>query len=204
MDFVWFTLFSTIEGIAIYFLMLSIFRLNPGKHFSYFIPIVFVMVVQSFVLREELSFAYVSPIISALLFVFFLAVILKISLIWSFIITFVGYFAYGTLQYFILELLFSSVNEMKSDQTYGYILQSVTAAIALTIAFVLSKYRIGFIADFEKLRFAYEKYIVVGMIIVSLIGLALVSINVSAAMIIVVICFAFFLYFSIRKEREND
>ena len=196
-----FIIFSAIEGLGIYYLMLAAFRLNPIKHLQYFVPVLAVMVLVSFVLREELSFPYVVPVASILLFVILLTVFLKIPIVWSFIITLVGYTAFGVLQWGLLVLILGNTSVLEESTLNGYILQSVTALIQFMIAYFLLKFRIGFTADFDLLKFRFEQYIIITMIVLTMVGLALVALNVNS-MFIVMACFIYFLYFAINKEVE--
>lgn len=199
--FISFLFFSALEGIGIYFITMAMFRLKPFKHINAFIPYLAVMILQSYFLRAEVDFSFISPVVSLMLFILFFTLYLRIPLVWSCIITIVCYTAFGCIQWLMLELLFGSVKIMNQTQHGGYLLQSITAAVEFFTAFILIRFRIGFIADFDKLRIKLEKFITIGMIILALVGLALVSFNIKA-MIIVTLSFVYFLYFAIRKEME--
>ncbi|WP_138751782.1 hypothetical protein [Paenibacillus sinopodophylli] len=201
-DVLGFFLFSTIEGIGIFIMMMAIFRLKPYKHLLGFLPVLLVMVFQSFILREELSYPFLVPVVSILLFVLYQTIILKLPLVWSFIITLTGYTAFGLIQATILVVGYGGVDGVPPHSIDANIAQVITGVVQVLIASVLLKYRIGFTADFEKLRFRAERIIVVTMIALTIAGLALVAISIKA-MIFVVLSFLFFLYFSIRKEREG-
>jgi hypothetical protein len=201
-DEIRFVVFSLIEGIGIFFMMLSSFRLNPLRFYMRFLPLLVIMVFQSFLLREEMFYPFLVPVVNIILFVLFITQIMKIPLIWSFIITILGYFAFGIIQFSLIFVLFQTVEKMSTNLLNGYILQCSTALLQVIVSIIMLKYRIGFVAEFEKLRFKKESYLIIIMISISLIGIALVSISIYA-MLIIMLSFTFFLLYSIRKEREN-
>lgn len=202
-DSLGFIIFSSFEGIGIYFLMMAMFRLKPVKHFKWFFPVLVIMVLQSLILRGEVHLPYVTPIVSVLLFVFFLATFNKLPLIWSFIVTLAGYTAFSVIQWGLLTLILGSPEILQETTANGYILQCATTILELAIAAVLLRYRIGFIADFEKLKIPDEKYITIAFIVATMIGLGLVAISIYA-MFIVLTSFIYFLYFAFEKEREEE
>ncbi|OBZ08033.1 hypothetical protein [Bacillus sp. FJAT-26390] len=201
-DILGFFIFSTIEGIGIFIMMMAIFRLKPYKHLLGFIPVLLVMVFQSFILREELSYPFLVPVVSILLFVLYQTVILRLPLVWSFIITLTGYTAFSVLQAGLLYIEFGGIENFDSKSSEGYILQASTAALQISLSLILLKYRIGFTADFDSLRLRAERIIVIAVIALTILGLALVALSIKA-MFIVVVSFAFFLLYSIKKERES-
>ncbi|URN94538.1 MAG: hypothetical protein NAG76_22425 [Candidatus Pristimantibacillus lignocellulolyticus] len=197
-----FFFFSAIEGISIYFMTMSTFRLKQFKHINAFMPFMAVMISQSFFLREEVHLSFIAPILSLLIFILFFTLYLKIPLIWSSIITFVCYTAFGCIQWVLLEIFFGDIQTMNNTASGGYILQSITAIVQFFIAFILLRYRFGFVVDFEKLRFKIEHYITITMIIATIVSMVLTSFS-NKAMIIIALSFMYFLFFAIRKEREQ-
>ncbi|MGO4375437.1 hypothetical protein AB4Z21_32740 [Paenibacillus sp. MCAF20] len=205
-DHIGFILFSMIEGLGIYAMMLSIFRFNPWRYFNNFMLVLPIMVLQSLFLREIPELVYLVPVISILLFVFFLRAVLKIPIVWSTMITLGGYVGYGLIQWAIIEIGFGSVEAAQSGDVNGYIVQTATAAVQLVITYLLLKYRIGFtfsMDDYDKLRLKYERVIVIILIVISIVGLALVAVTVKAIPIVIV-SFVIFLYFMVRKEKEES
>lgn len=201
--FIGFTLFSALEGIGIYFISMSTFRLKPFNNFNAFLPFLVVMILQSYFLRNEVHFESFVPVVSVLLFILFYTLYLRIPLIWSCIIGFVSYTAFGLIQWLLLELVFGSVEKMNQELYGGYILQTLTAIVLYIISAVLIRYRIGFIADFERFRFKSEKYITISMIVITIIGMVLTAFS-NIAMLIIVASFIYFLYFAIKKEKEEQ
>ncbi|MET3207645.1 UNVERIFIED_CONTAM: hypothetical protein ABIC26_000581 [Paenibacillus sp. PvR008] len=68
-----FLLFSTLEGVAVFALILSIFKVKMTPYVWQAIFVNLIMNLQSYLLREELSLDYLVPVINMLLFIFLLA-----------------------------------------------------------------------------------------------------------------------------------
>lgn len=64
-----------------------------------------------------------------LLFIFLLATVVKIPIVWSGIMTVTGYFAYAVIQSVLLKAMFGSlpVSELQEGSLKGYLLQTVSA-----------------------------------------------------------------------------
>lgn len=161
-EFAGFIFFSTLEGIAIFSLMMSIFRLKATRVIRQALFIIMIMNLQSFVLREELSYEYLVPIINILLFILLLKTVVKIPILWSAIITCVGYFIYVVIQSLLVPTLFAGyeLTEIQSSVGLGYALQAASAFIGIGIAWLLYRLGKGYIADFEKLNFNFEQLLV--------------------------------------------
>ncbi|WP_410514993.1 hypothetical protein PaeBR_11725 [Paenibacillus sp. BR2-3] len=203
-----FIFFSTIEGVAVFSLMMSIYRMKATEFIWYALFVILLMNLQSFVLREELSLAFLVPIINMLLFIFLLTTVMRISLVWSSIITISGYFAFVVIQSLTFKILFWNLTlaEVQGDVVKGYMLQSTSGLFGILLAWLLYKFGVGFAADFEKLRFKFEHVMVIGSIIMTLIMAAVfffyndIWLNVSYFTVAVL----FFLYYALRKEKWND
>ncbi|MDQ0496364.1 hypothetical protein [Paenibacillus brasilensis] len=200
-----FLLFSTMESYAAFALMLSIFRLKAIDYAWQAIIIMFIISAQSYVLREELSLAVFVPIISMLLYIFLITTVVKVPILWSSIITIIGFSIYGVMQSIILKILFQNVpTEQFQGSAQGALLQAITSAVVLLLSWVLYKFGIGFMADFERLRFKWEHFIVSGLIAFSLIAVTIMLYYNDVWLNIVFFALAsgMFLYYAFKKEDE--
>ncbi|MEC0237779.1 hypothetical protein P4H71_26025 [Paenibacillus kribbensis] len=199
-----FLLFSTAEAMAAFFLMTAIFRLKGIDYTWQALYISLVMNLQSYMIREETNLSFLAPIVNILLFTFLLATVIKVPILWSAIISTAGVFMYGAIQaVFMITMGIDSTNLQNSTQ--GALLQAVTSAFVFFTAWFLFKFRIGFTFDFEKLRLKWEHTIVSVLIIMSLAAAAFVLYAADLALIVIyfVLAAGMFLYYALKKEREE-
>ncbi len=206
MDFVAFMFFSTIEGLSILALMLSMF----SYHFTRFIvPSLFIVTLQnlqSYFIRNDFQLDNWVPLIHIFLFIAFLSLVIKIPFFASIIVTCSGYFVFAIVQAGLVELTpngFFSLAELQSSAIKGYSLQVLTAAIVFLVAWLLNKKRIGFISDIaEKLKMKHEVLIVTTIVLLILVSLTVFlyffSLKVHIALYLAAALF--FIYYAYRKE----
>lgn len=202
-----FVFFSTLEFVAIYFIICALFRLKPSEILFPALFIVLLMDLQSFFLREDLHLTAVVPVVNIVLFILLFTVVMRVPLIWSAVISVMGYFAYILLQGVLVQLSFGflSVNELALHPLKGYLLQTISSVIGIGGSRVFYRLGGGFTFDFEKLRLKRE-----AIYVYSLIGGALLLsvlllyggntltdiVSISAASI-------FFIYYAIQKEKDR-
>ncbi|WP_025686333.1 hypothetical protein [Paenibacillus maysiensis] len=203
-----FLVFSTFEGVAVFALILSIFKVKMTPYVWQAIFVNLVMNLQSYLLREELSLAYLVPVINMLLFIFLLATVVKIPIVWSGIMTVTGYFAYAVIQSVLLKAMFGSlpVSELQEGSLKGYLLQTISAVVGLLISFILYQKGIGFAVNFKKLKFRAEYGIVITLIILSFISTSIVLYynEVWLNMMFFALVSGFFIYYAVGKEYRDD
>lgn len=203
-----FLLFSTLEGVAVFALILSIFKVKMTPYLWHTIFVNLIMNMQSYMLREEFSLSYLVPVVNMLLFIFLLATVVKIPIVWSGIMTVTGYFAYAVVQSVLLKVMFGNlpVSELQDGSLKGYLLQVVSAAVGLLISLMLYRKGIGFSPNFKKLKFKEEYGIVITLIILSLISTSIVLYynEVWLSMIFFALVSGFFIYYAIGKEYRDD
>lgn len=202
-----FLLFSSIETMSAFTLMLAAFRIKvkdffwPGLFFGLF------MNLQSYLLREETSFAALAPAFSTLIFAFLLTVVVKIPAMWATFIAVLGTFVYTVIQFAILKTVFSGVDTSTlSSSIEGSALQLATSVVVLGISYFLLKFKIGFTREFDKFSFQWANIGVIVLIGIGLLGSTLMFyLNDLFLLTIHMIIVAFlFLYYAIKKEREED
>ncbi|MMZ43870.1 hypothetical protein D1872_54400 [compost metagenome] len=201
-----FLLFSTAEAMAAFFLMTAIFRLKGIDYAWQALFVSLIMNLQSYMIREETSVSYLAPIVNILLFTFLLATVVKVPILWSFIISIAGVFLYGAVQAVLLVTAFKGLDSTHlQNSSQGTLLQALTSALVFLLSWFLYRFRIGFTFDFEKLRMKWEHTIVAILIVMSLAAAAFVMY--AADLVLITIYFALaagmFLYYALKKEREE-
>ncbi|RUT48576.1 hypothetical protein EJP82_01140 [Paenibacillus anaericanus] len=201
-----FLLYSMIEGIGLFILMLSVYRLKFIDHLWPTLFIILIMCIQSFVMRYELELAFIVPIINLTLFALLLATVWRVPIVWSVIISITGYLAFGLIQTLIMVSIFGTVEVAKSTDINGYILQMVTGISTTILGYLLYKFGIGFTFDFERLRLKREHFILISSIALFFIFFMIVMYKNEVWLNLFFTTFgmALLLYYAIRKERGSD
>ncbi|MEC0181543.1 hypothetical protein P4H61_08530 [Paenibacillus peoriae] len=201
-----FLLFSTVETMAAFTLMLSIFRL---KALEYVWPALFISIVmnlQSYILREEMSLSYLAPAISTLLYVLLITTVVRVPILWAAIISITGTFLYTLVQAIMIGLFFRAVATADlQNSAQGSLVQAITSAWVFVISFVLLKLKIGFTADFERLRIKWEQVLVIVFIVGSLMASTFMFYYNDLFLMILYLSMAagLFLYYALKKEKEE-
>ncbi|UQZ33211.1 hypothetical protein C2I18_06360 [Paenibacillus sp. PK3_47] len=198
--------FSTIETISVYCLIMSLFRFKFQNHIWQALFMVLLINLQSYIMRNELSLAFLVPLITILLFAAFFKVVVKIPLIWSVIVTVLGYVAYAFLQTGFAKLLFGSIAAAQEDISNGYLLQFASGLITILLSVGLYKIGMGFKFDFERLRFRFEDIFIIMLIVVFLISVSVIFYynDLFVNIVFFAAVMMFLLYYAIRKETEED
>ncbi|MCL6601668.1 MAG: hypothetical protein K6T94_02250 [Paenibacillus sp.] len=197
-----FMFFSTLETISAYYLMMALFRFKAQDHIWEALFVVLLINLQSYVLRNEFSLAYLVPIIAILILTFLFAVIVKIPLIWSLITTILGYAIFAFIQTGLAILLFGSIAGAMSTTSNGYLLQFASGIITLLLSSFLYKIGWGFKFDFERLRFKFEDILVIILIVVFLFSISIILYynQIFINILFFVSTVVFLLYYAVRKE----
>lgn len=205
MESVAFMAFSTIEGLGIFALMMTIFKMNPLHYIWQALFVILLMSLQSYLLRSELSLYYLVPIINIMLFIFFVATVVKEPLVGAAIITLTGYTAFSLMQTMIVTFVFDSIIESQSILIYGYALQTSSAITIGLVAWLIYKLGIGFTWSFEKVRFKREDLIVSSTIFVVLIFFTIILYRneIWSNILFFSVTLSFFLYYAVRKEKKD-
>ncbi|MFD1886845.1 hypothetical protein [Paenibacillus wenxiniae] len=200
-----FIICSSIEAFAGLALMVSVFRISPAK---YVWPVSFLLLVVnlvSYLLRAE-QLSYIAPALITVLYVLVITIIIRIPVLWAAIMAAIGMLIYTLLQAGVILTLYGSFDTSMQYSVKGSIVQLVTSAIALGIVWFLLRFRIGFIADFEKLRFKFEHVAILIFITSALIVLSLLMYvnNLYYVIIFMSLLAVVLLYYAFRKEAEYD
>ena len=207
MDFAGFMFFSTLEGLAVYTITLYVFRMNLERHLWHVLTMVLLISLQNYYARGVLTLEALSPLLNLALTALFLIAIIRVPLLWSLVMTVTGYIAFGLLQTVIifLSLGYLSIDEVQHVAYKGYLLQTVTGVIGIFVSWKLYRKGFGFTYDFERLRFKWEWFLVIGLIVGAFVVLAAIFYykHVFANLIALVFVLALFLYYSFRKEETE-
>lgn len=201
-----FLLFSTLETMSAFALMLAIFRIKVKNYIWPGLFVSLLMNLQSYLMREEASMAALAPALSTILFILLITTVVKVPVMWSSIIAILGTFSYTVVQTIILFVFFQGVDTSTlATSVEGSALQTVTSVVALGVTYFLLKFKIGFTADFEKFRFKWEHIGVVAFVVFSLLASTLMFYINNMFLVIVHMALAvgLILYYAIRKEREE-
>jgi hypothetical protein len=157
-------------------------------------------------MRNELSLSHLVPLITILLFAVFFKAVVKIPLIWSVIVTVLGYVAYALLQTGLAKLLFGSIAAAQGDLSNGYLLQFASGLITILLSVGLYKTGMGFKFDFERLRFKFEDVFMIILIVIFLVSVSVIFYynDLWVNIVFFAAVMLFLLYYAIRRETGED
>ena len=199
--------FSMIEGLAVYTLILSIFRVPIIRFLWPIVLMVTVTNLQSFFIRDELQLTAISPIINVIITILFLAIFIRIPVVWSIVMTITGYISFALVQTLIVLLSngYLSLNQIQNVSWKGYQLQLITGVVGMAVGWLLYKFGFGFSFQFEKLRFKWERFFIIIFLVCFLIGLVVVMYfkAIFTNFLIFAVALFIFLSYSLRKDQSE-
>ncbi|CAM3369833.1 MULTISPECIES: hypothetical protein [Paenibacillus] len=201
-----FMFFSTLEAFSWFLLSMYIFRYKPFKYAGSALIVIFLMNLDSFILRNELSLANYVPLINILIFVFYYAVVVKIPLIGSLIVTLAGFAGFGLIQAALTFILFGSIEAAQSTVSNGYALQTATAIVVFIVGVVPYKLGYGISVPFEKMKFKLEEIItsILMVLFLCIISFVLYVNNLMLLVLLFAVTLGYLLYFSVMKDRSFE
>jgi hypothetical protein len=203
-DIFGFIFFSSFEGLAAFALSFYIFRFDLMKHIKSVLIMILLINIQNYVLREELSLSSIAPIINLIITVLFLALIVKIPLIWSMVMTLTGYISFALIQTIIIFLSFGYFSPQETQDDYWRIYQGqlLTGVIGVTVGWLIYKFGYGFTYEFMKLRFKRERIFLISIITFFLfvVGIMFFFRDVFINLLVFGVILAVFLVYSIKKD----
>ncbi|WP_322905188.1 hypothetical protein [Paenibacillus campi] len=204
LDIVRFLFFSSVEYYALFFLMLSIFRLKILDQGWMPAFIFLIMSVVSYLLRSELHLYYIVPTLGIIVYLLILVTITRLPFIWAIVVSIVGTGIYMFLQAIIIMALFGNFSSDMQYSSTGSLIQVITSITAVGIAYTLSFFKIGFIAYFEKLRFKFELFFILAIILISMIVVCVLMYqnNLLHIGLFFILLAGIFFYYSLRNERK--
>lgn len=199
-----FMFFSTVETLALYYLIMSLFRFKWRWYIWEALFVILLNNFQSYLLRNELGMSNVAPLVLILIFIFFFAAVVRMPLILSIIATISGFAIFAGIQTLIILLMFGSTSNIGSTAN-GYFLQVVTAAMVFGIFGFLYRKGKGFTFDLDKLRFKIEDILLSVLICAFVLGISVLLYynDILLNALIFLMMSVFLLYYSKRKELED-
>lgn len=197
-----FLLFSSLESVAAYFLMLKLFRFRPTEYLWPAVAIFLLMAAQSYLLRAEFNLSYVAPVTNLVSFTLLIALTVSVPIVWSAIISAIGFFAYAAIQTMLVATMFGSFDESMQYTSEGSTLQAASSFVAFVIVYVLHLFKFGFTAEFERLRFRGEGMLVIVLILLLITAAAFTMYNTLHVLILLIVAAGIFLYYAIMQEKR--
>lgn len=199
-----FMFFSTLEVFSWCALSLSLFRYKVKDYAWQALFIIILMNLQSYILRNELSLAFLAPLINIVCFTLLYKTVTKIPLVGSLVVTISGFLVFSIIQTVLLLMYFGSISAVQTDPNKGQLLQTMTAVVVTLLSWVLFKFGYGFSYSFEKIRFKFEDIAVVIVILAFMTGVTVILYLNQAWLNMLFFCvsLSYFLYYAIRKEKE--
>ncbi|ASS64702.1 hypothetical protein [Paenibacillus sp. RUD330] len=206
-EFLGFMFFGSIEGFALIALVLALYRFKISESYWPVGITVFLMTLQSFLLREELQIAVLVPIVNAIFISLMLTIFLKVPAHWALFVSLAGYVGYIIFQIVISTASFGVFSQAAVEESLfkGYLLQLLTAAPVYYISRYLYSRGLGFSFDFDEKRLKHEGTVIVISVIIVLVsfGFVLYSRDRFLMLVVLLAAMAFFLYYSIIRERKE-
>ncbi|RJE90633.1 hypothetical protein D3P07_00550 [Paenibacillus sp. 1011MAR3C5] len=198
-------IFATIEGLAVYALMLYIFRFDLRK---FIIPVLIIITLtnlQSYLILKSTDISYVVPVINILFSILFMKYIAGLPIIGALASGAIGFLSFSLLQFLIVSTLFGSLDGLNDQNFTRYQIQLLTGVLGLVIGKLLYKFGIGFTNEFERLEFKFERPLIYGISLLFLGAFIFImySENLLLAGMFFIGSMALFLYYAIKKEREH-
>jgi len=215
----WFLSSQTIYGIGSFAIMSMLFQLRFRKHIW---TIAFISVLNSVINYlvyfnpAELKMGFIVPLISVLITFLYLSAVVKIPTLWSFVVTVTGGIVipiviqlgitFGSLGYFM-------PHELKHHIWRNYALDTISGLACCLVAFLLYIRGWSFRFDFDKLRFKWERFVVITISVLASISLPTtiilthihdITIALTFLSISSFLAFVFLLGYALKKEKDEN
>jgi len=208
---------NAFESIAGFVLILSIFMF-PIR--TYLIPTVFAAIVMaqtSFLTREVLQLDSITPLLMLGWIIAVIWMLFRVHIFYALLMGVSGYVSYGVLQFLFIFLFqfFIDIDTLTTEFYHLKLIQLLTSTASISIAYLLSRKRIGFsfVPDRKSERVSYHGvnrvllYVIVGAsLVIGIVsyfahnGKFSLFIYIFSFILVVLILF----YLAIRKERDNS
>lgn len=211
MIFGWYLISQMFYSTGFFALTFALFRL---KYFKSYFWETFVFnllcITLAYFIHKEHSIGFLVNIVSIVLIFFFLTLVTKIPLFWAIIVTATGNLAAFILQSSIMVCSFGFFYPMalKEQIWKNYALSTFSGIIIYIIAVLLYRRGFGFSFDFEKVRFKWEKYIVINFALLTTFTFPILVMvhktpNVYIASSIFILEFFALIFYAFKKEKDE-
>lgn len=218
MDFIWFNLFSTIESIGMFILMLALFRFRIREYISHIVFASFLLSQLSYYMRVDFGLGSYVPVAFVIFTFLFVWLMFRVQLFYAAVMAVIGYITFFLLQGIIIfmgiSLKLFTLDEI-APTWLGYVLQLTTFAVAILISLLLLKKRLGFTfvpfseSAYFKLRGENILFLFLVLLGVIVVGVYLywgLQSFYSFMMVIAMLIFylSSLMYLAIRREKQDD
>lgn len=197
--------FATIEGIAVYALMLYIFRFDFKPYFIPSIMVITVLNLQIYLIETSSVITNMVPLIIIIIAILFMKYFARMPIIGALASGVIGYLAYSIIQFIVILVMYGSLEGINDQDSTRYQIQLVSGICGVLIGKVLYRFGIGFTNDFEKLKYKFERPLVYGITFLFMIVFFFIMYleNLLLAGIFFLLSMVIFLHYAIKKERED-
>ncbi|QWU13377.1 hypothetical protein SAMN04487895_10341 [Paenibacillus sophorae] len=201
-----FMIFSSIETFSLYFMIMCLFRFKWKKHAWQALFIILPLNLQSYLLRNDLDMGNIASLVLIIVFIIFFTSVVKMPIIISMMATILGFIIFALIQSAFMLSIFGSQSAIENSHINGYLLQLITATFNFLFFYFIYLKGKGFTFDIEKLRFKIEDIILLVLIIAFLLGISVLLYfkEIYLHILFFVPISAFLLYYSRKREHEND
>lgn len=196
--------FATLEGIAIYSLILYIFRIELKSYIWHSLAVITAMNLHGQFIMDS-SVSYLSQITNFVFTILFMRFVIKIPLIGSLVSVIIGYFGYAIIQFTVIMVLFGTFDGINDNESVRWQIQLLSGVAGVVVGKLLYKFGIGFSNNFDRFEFPFEKQIMVVLAVFFGIGFGyiLYSQNYLLSGVFFTLAMVSFIYYGIRKEAVN-
>lgn len=217
MEFVWFNLFSTLESIGMFILLLTLFRFDIREYFIHTIFASFILSQMSFFLRTVYDFGNIVPLLYVLYMFLFIWLMFQIPVLYAAIMAIIGYITFFLLQgvFIFIVLIFDlfPLEEIAPFTLLAYIVQTISFGLSLFISWILGRIRFGFTFIPNKNLIIQTKSENTILLVTSLISIIILLINYNWSLnsaghliftvILFLVLFLSILYVAVHREMKS-
>mgnify|MGYP001281105552 CR=1 FL=1 len=199
--------FSLVETMGATAIILTLFRYKLTSYLLPAIAVNLLMAFQGLVLGGDYPISDYTPLINIILLSVFICKIVRVPMIWSFVVSVSGYMVSVVVQAGLVVLSGYPLAQLQSDSGKIYAIQTATSALLMIASYVLYKRGIGLSFQFKRLSFKSERafvlFLIVGMTIAF--GILLRYRAVYMDIICLVLALLVFAFYLLKKESKwND
>jgi hypothetical protein len=219
MKFVLFTLFSSMEYVATFILMFTLFRFRFKGYRKQIALTSLILCYVSYTMRFD-GMANITTIVQLILFFLLIWMLFQVQVFYAAIMSFTAFIGYGIVQILIvlitLNLGMLEIADLRENTLKGYVIQLGTAVIYASIGWIIRKKNWGFsfvpTSNYGRIKYTQLNMIFMLVMIISTIAMlfTIYAINnnrsIEASVILLaifVIIFSVMLYLSNRKDWDN-
>ncbi|MBJ6363326.1 hypothetical protein ACFOQM_19075 [Paenibacillus sp. GCM10012307] len=210
MSALYFMLFSTIEGMSLFSIMLSLFRYRITEYFQYYVVLSILMSGASYWMWQISGASEYVPVLSALLFSLSVLVRYRLSPMAAMLMALTGYFFFGMLQSLVVYALevgfLIRMERIQGNTSDTYLMQSVNSLLLFALSYTLYRKGFGFTFPLSWVEVKEGNTLLLSSLSVAFIfvtGVSLLHSRVYAAAAVFFLILLLLLYILNRKEQRH-